>query len=95
VSTEIRFSEGDKVRVVEHDDATREPKPGGEVHYATVSGTNSVFTLVDYETSIRLHPPMLFDTGSGWAAAHAEYRWRLMAAESSEPEANPAPAGEE
>jgi hypothetical protein len=74
-----RFTVHQDVAIVEHDDSTRQRLEGGEVWYGSVTGTNTVFTMVSYDPAVRFgRPPQMFDTGSGWAAAHAGYRWRLM-----------------
>jgi hypothetical protein len=70
------FTIHQSVAVVEHDDQTRQPREGGHVYPASVDAVNGVFTVVRYGGNYGL--PLLFDTGSGWAAAHAEYRWRLV-----------------
>lgn len=78
---------GDRCRVVEHDDATREPKPGGQVLPAIVTDVNGAYVAVTAEVggSLVVQGPLYFYADSGWKAWDGEFRWRLL------PEGEPAP----
>lgn len=71
---------GDRCRVVEHDDATRQPKQGGRVLPATVTGVNGPYVAVKAEGggSIGILGPLYFWGESGWTAWDGEFRWRLL-----------------
>jgi hypothetical protein len=79
------WKSGDRCQVVEHDDATRQPKPGGRVLPATVTGVNGACVAVKAESagSISVLGPLYFYADSGWHAWDGEFRWRLL----PEPEA--------
>jgi hypothetical protein len=64
---------GDRVSVTEHDDATRQPKPGGEVLPATVTGTTGLYVHVKLASGIRA----TFWRESLWRAWDGEFRWRI------------------
>jgi hypothetical protein len=74
------WKSGDRCQVVEHDDATRQPKPGGTVLPATVTGVNGAYVAVKAESagSIPVLGPLYFYADSGWHARDGEFRWRLL-----------------
>ena len=71
---------GDRCRVVEHDDATRQPKPGGKVLPATVTGLSGIYVIAEAEVggSLGVQGPLSFYAESGWKAWDGEFRWRLL-----------------
>lgn len=73
------WSPGDRCRVVEHDDATREPKPGGKVLPATVTGMPGIYVCArpDYGHGVPTEP-VTFWAETGWTAWDGEFRWRLL-----------------
>lgn len=67
------IKDGDEVRVVEHDDSTRQPKPGGDVLQAKVVKVSEAYVFVrlgDGESDA-------FWRETGWRAWDGEMRWRL------------------
>jgi hypothetical protein len=74
------FRQGDRVRVVEHDDSTRQPRDGGRVYEATVEVAGNAYVQA------RLDDGKLRDfyQGSGWLAWDGLFRWRLMPAPADE-----------
>jgi hypothetical protein len=71
---------GDSCRVIEHDEATRQPKPDGRVLPATVTDVNGTYVAVAVEVggSLVFQGPVYFYAESGWKAWDGEFRWRLM-----------------
>jgi hypothetical protein len=74
------WSPGDRCRVVEHDDATREPKPGGKVLPATVTGAGGIYVRAEFNDPEWPGKPvtMAFYADSGWAAWDGLFCWRLL-----------------
>ena len=75
------FNKGDRVTVVEHDDAARRPRPGGREFPAFVRAVRGRYVEVVYDD------PTLTRTGadvfwreSRWRAWDREFRWRLRGA---------------
>lgn len=66
---------GDRCRVVEHDNATRQPKPDGRVILATVKSAGPVYVraLLDDGGGAQT-----FYSESGWLSGDGEHRWRLL-----------------
>ena len=70
-----RFRLHDEVAVVEHDDRTREPKPGGEVMQpATVTAIAGAYVKVRTGFGATL----VFWAESGWTAWDGMFQWRLV-----------------
>lgn len=65
--------------VAEHDDVTRQPKPGGKTIPAVVEFAGRVFIQVQLNDGYGSR--RAFYRKSGWAAGDGEFRWRLMPAE--------------
>ena len=70
------WAEGDRCRVVEHDDGTRQPKPGGKVLPGVMERMGAVYVRVRLgelyaETCYR---------ESGWQSGDGRHQWRLMPA---------------
>jgi hypothetical protein len=63
-------------RVVEHDDATRKPKPGGRSEPSTVHRLTDSGVYVQVRTT--RWGLMSFWAETGWAAWDASFRWRLL-----------------
>lgn len=73
------FKAGDRVRIVEHNDDTREPKPGGKVREGTVTAVNGLYAVAKYEDHWGGGKVTAsFYRESGWAAWDGEFRWRLL-----------------
>lgn len=69
------WTEGDRCRVVEHDETTREPKESGRVMHATVELADGVYVRVRTDSGL---VPTFFQ-GTGWMTfADAQFRWRLL-----------------
>jgi hypothetical protein len=66
---------GEPVRIVEHDGATRQPKPGGEVIPATVYRVTDGGAYI--QVSTERYGLLSFWRESGWHAWDGEFRWRL------------------
>lgn len=73
---------GDRVTVVEHDEATKTPRNGGKRFPATVVSAEGIYVQVDYDDRTvnqgRLDP---FYASSLWRAWDGVMRWRLMSEE--------------
>lgn len=78
--TEYEWKPGDRCRVVEHNPVTGEPKQGGRVLPATVTGVNGPYVAVKAESegSVQVLGPLYFWADSGWHARDGEFRWRLL-----------------
>lgn len=77
---------GDPVVVVEHDEATRTPREGGQRLPArivdAVGGDDSIYVHVVYEDpSLNRGRPDVFYRDSGWRAWDGVMRWRLSTEE--------------
>lgn len=68
-----RWAEGMACRVVEHDDATRRPVPGGRVIPATVCSTGPVYVRARSEE----RGVQTFYL-SGWLSGDGTHRWKLV-----------------
>jgi hypothetical protein len=74
------WTPGSPCRVVEHDEQTREPKPGGIVYPARVAEVTSMYVFAAYDD------PEVYKRGrcdqfyadSGWRAWDGQLRWRLL-----------------
>lgn len=75
----IQVQSGDEVRIVEHDDATRQPREGGEVIPATVFRVTDGSAYVQVRTE--RYGLLSFWRDSGWHAWDGEFRWRLIPAD--------------
>lgn len=65
---------GDRVVVTEHDDATRQPKPGGAAYPGVVESTPGIYVNVRTDSGSR----MSFYQDSGWHAWDGAFRWRIL-----------------
>jgi hypothetical protein len=75
----IAGTAGQRVIVVEHDDRTREPRPGGDRHPGTVLAVEGIYAQVCYDDpAANGGRPDAFYAGSGWRAWDGEFRWRLQ-----------------
>jgi len=77
----MMLTAGQNVRVVEHDDATRLPKPGGLTFGAEVTEVTEVYVLIRYtepSPTQWLVARDQFWRDSGWRAWDGEFRWRLV-----------------
>lgn len=73
---------GDRVTVVEHDEATREPKEGGRSLPARISSVEGLYIHALYDDrTVNRGRPDLFYQESMWRAWDGALRWRLMAEE--------------
>lgn len=73
---------GDQVVVVEHDEATRTPRPGGQRLPARVVATEGSYLQVDYEDrAVNRGRPDVFWADSLRRAWDGALRWRLMTEE--------------
>jgi hypothetical protein len=69
----------DQVIVVEHDEATRTPRPGGQRLPARVVATEGIYIQVDYkDRAVNRGRPDVFYKESLWRAWDGALRWRLM-----------------
>lgn len=71
---------GDTAEVVEHDDQTRQPRPGGMRMQCTVTAVSRCYVLVEFPGygNIALGQKTdQFWRDSGWRAWDGEFRWRL------------------
>lgn len=67
---------GDSVRVVEHDDRTRQPRPGGRVLAARVTKVTTAYVIVEYVDPL-VGPEDQFWRETGWRAWDGMFTWRL------------------
>jgi hypothetical protein len=73
---------GDQVVVVEHDEATREPRQGGKRFPGRIASAEGIYIQVDYDDrSVNRGRLDVFYKESGWRAWDGAMRWRLMAQE--------------
>lgn len=77
MSTETRFSEGDRVEAVEHVDSTRQPVPGGEILPGAVIAASENYVRARFDDGRTAS----FWQGSGWTAWDGWFRWRLRIAD--------------
>lgn len=75
--TPARWTVGGRVLIVEHDDATRQVKPDGQVIPATVHRLTDGGVYVQVQTEH--HGLLSFYASSGWHAWDGRFRWRLLA----------------
>lgn len=74
-----RFSLDDDVAVVEHNPATRKPREGGKVHYATITGIAGLYCQVRYDDPGAFTGRRdTFWLESGWRTWDGMRRWRLV-----------------
>jgi len=81
------FHPRDAVRVVEHDDSTREPLPGGRVFGAEVVAVTEVYISVRYTDPSPTKWLVFYDQfwqESRWRAWDGEFRWRLEPVDATE-----------
>lgn len=72
---------GDRVVVVEHDEATRTPREGGRRHPGRVVKTEGIYVQVDYDDrTVNGGRTDLFYGESGWRAWDGAMRWRVATA---------------
>lgn len=64
----------DDVAVVEHDDATRQPREGGKVMRASVIELGGIYVQIRYENGSK----DAFYQESGWRAWDGMFQWRLV-----------------
>ena len=67
----MNWTEG-PARIVEHDEATLEPKPGGQVIRAVIRGFATYVHVLREDGELDW-----FWAESGWRAMDARFRWRL------------------
>lgn len=69
---------GDRVLVVEHNDQTRQPLEGGDIHPGVCVAADGLYVQVRYDDQA-LHSgrPDVFYKESGWRAWDGQFRWRL------------------
>jgi len=67
------WSEGDRCLVVEHDNATRQPKADGRELPATVEQAGPVYVRVRTGNGL----VETFYQETGWRSGDGEHRWRL------------------
>ena len=84
MSTTAALKPGDPVVVVEHDDQTRQPRPGGRRFNATVTSAEGIYLAVRYNDdqqglSAVGHRTDQFYAESGWRSWDGAFRWRLEA----------------
>lgn len=73
------FKAGDRVRIVEHDDVTREPKPGGREFPATVIRVMGAYVYAKPdESETFLGKSVQFWADSGWTAWARRFSFRLL-----------------
>jgi hypothetical protein len=68
------FRVGQDVAVVEHDDATRKPREGGQVWAASVTSLSGPYVRANVEG----HGLVTFWLESGWTAWTGGFGWRLV-----------------
>jgi hypothetical protein len=72
------MEQGDRVTVVEHDEADRRPVPGGQVYGARVLQATRLYVQVAYnDPDLTRDGRDLFYAESGWRAFETGRRWRL------------------
>ena len=75
------FKSGDRIRVVEHDEASGKPREGGRAFPGEVADTPGIYVLVNYDDRTVYHGKRdQFYAESGWRAWDGQLRWRLMPA---------------
>lgn len=73
---------GDPVVVVEHDEATREPRENGRRYPAHIAATEGIYIQVTYEDrALNGGRPDVFFRESWWRAWDGALRWRLTTEE--------------
>jgi hypothetical protein len=79
------WTEGERCRIVEHDDASRQQREGGKTLPATVTKVvgSYVFAAPDEGHGFPSKPAQ-FWASSGWTAHDGMFRWRLMPAEDTD-----------
>lgn len=65
-------------RVVEHDEATREPKPGGRVLDAYVVDAAYLYVVARVLSGDPAGRVARFWAESGWTVRDGDFRWRLL-----------------
>lgn len=74
------WAEGMAARIVQYDDATRQPRPGGRVIPATVTGVAGLYVVAEFRDPDWPRPKptaMAFYAESGWVAWDGLFCWRL------------------
>jgi hypothetical protein len=79
----VNSDPGTPVRVVEHDDSTREPLPAGRVFGAEVTGVTEVYISVRYTGPVADGSDRFY-RDSRWRAWDGEFRWRLEPVDDTE-----------
>jgi hypothetical protein len=77
MSETTRFRLHDDVAVVEHDDATRQPREGSEPVAACVTEAGPVYVQVRYAGGDWGFPTVFYQE-RGWSAWDGMFRWRLV-----------------
>lgn len=78
---------GQRVTVIEYDESTRSPRPGGKRYGATVSALGGVYVQVRYDSTVlNAGRPDAFYAESLWRAWDGCLRWRITLAEAAGPE---------
>lgn len=72
-----QWEPGMRVELVEHVDATRQPRENGRVIPGEVTEVTSLYVIVRHELSRRPDP---FFADSGWRAWDGMFSWRLRPA---------------
>lgn len=73
---------GDSVVVVEHDEATKQPREGGRRFPGRVVSTEGIYVQVDYEDhTVHRGRTDVFYRDSLWRAWDGALRWRLTTEE--------------
>jgi hypothetical protein len=74
----VAWTEGERCRIVEHYDSTRQPVENGEVIPATVTSVAGLYVSALPNEAGRVRKPVTFWAGSGWTAWDGMFRWRLI-----------------
>lgn len=76
---------GDRVVVVEHDEATRTPRENGRRHPARIAGTEGIYYQVTYQDrTLNGGRTDVFYRDSLWRAWDGALRWRLTTEEKTD-----------
>lgn len=76
----MTWQTGQEVIVLEHDDATRQPRPGGRAYQAVVTKVGGPYVRAEFSDPDwpGKAVAMAFWADSGWAAWDGVFRWRLV-----------------
>lgn len=85
MSAATDWQPGTPCLAVEHDDSTRQPKPGGRRFRAVVESLPGIYVIVRYDDpDLYGGKPDQFYADSGWRAWDGRFDWRLMPAPAEE-----------